>query len=519
MGAVIRVLLIAVAAAIVVVLLGLAWLVFVNANALKPQIEGALAEQLNMQVDARGDVELGLLPRPHVTLHDVLLRNGDNDIGTIEMLWAEVSPAAWWRDEFALRRLRVTQPRLDIVRAADGTLNIDLPEPDPEDPAREMDLIDSWVSEATVSFRDAKGEGDFDADGCSLRLERFELAPDAEAPADRRAVDVLRRLQLQAELECDSIRVGDWLVQELRMPVSVDDAVIELAQVGMRLFNGVGTADVRSDFSNDAGEHHLDFELREFGAGRFLNVLALELEDANTGNDNEATDSEGNDNGDNDNGLEVEEVIEDRVEGTMNFQANLTSQGVNSDALVANLSGGMTLDGEALTLFGINLDEQIAEYEDARAFDLLDAAALLFVGPLAMVATRVFDFASVFGDMGEQTRITEVLAAWRVENGVVYAEDVAIATEAYRLAAHGRMDFVEERFREFVVGVVNEHGCAVFDQEVEGSFDDPDISGVNVIEELAAPILERLQDLFNDADECEDAFYAGAVSHPEPPDE
>lgn len=65
------------------------------------------------------------------------------------------------------------------------------------------------------------------------------------------------------------------------------------------------------------------------------------------------------------------------------------------------------------------------------------------------------------------------MSDWQVERGVAHVQDVALATKENRIALHGTLDFVGERFDAVTVALLDQKGCAIVKQSVTGSFRAP----------------------------------------------
>ena len=85
------------------------------------------------------------------------------------------------------------------------------------------------------------------------------------------------------------------------------------------------------------------------------------------------------------------------------------------------------------------------------------------------------------------------MSDWKVEHGVAQAQDVAMATKANRIALHGGLDFVNERFDEVSVALVDAKGCVTVQQRIRGSFQEPVVDKPNAVAALAGPALRLLK--------------------------
>ena len=157
------------------------------------------------------------------------------------------------------------------------------------------------------------------------------------------------------------------------------------------------------------------------------------------------------------------------------------------------------------------LDGYLSRYESSQNFNLVDVGALFFAGPLGLVLTKGYSFASLLQESGTGSEIRTLVSEWKVERGVAHAQDVAMATKANRIALQGGLNFVDDRFDEVTLAVIDAKGCAKVKQKVHGTFQNPVVDEPNVFATLAGPalsLLEKGRDLVRG--HC-DVFYAGSV--------
>jgi AsmA protein len=199
----------------------------------------------------------------------------------------------------------------------------------------------------------------------------------------------------------------------------------------------------------------------------------------------------------------------------MDFSANLSMQGKTGSEMKQTAHGEFFLRGENLTLKGHDLDREFSQFESSQNFNLVDVGAFFFAGPIGLAVTKGYNFAGIFQGSEGSSEIRKLVSNWKVENGVAQAQDVAMTTNENRVALRGGLDFVNERFDDVTVALVDANGCAKVQQKIIGTFQEPVVEKPSVLMSLAGPVLELLKkgrDLFP-AGECE-VFYAGSVAPP-----
>jgi len=163
---------------------------------------------------------------------------------------------------------------------------------------------------------------------------------------------------------------------------------------------------------------------------------------------------------------------------------------------------------------GVDLDRTFSRYEASQNFNLVDMGAFFIAGPFAPLITKGYAFGSLFLGSGGSSRIRVLVSDWKVERGIAQAKDVAMATNENRIALMGSLDFVQERFNDVTVAVVDGKGCAKVRQKIRGPFRKPVVEEVSVLQTAGGPLLslfKQAKKLFGKP--CE-VFYSGSVAPP-----
>lgn len=199
----------------------------------------------------------------------------------------------------------------------------------------------------------------------------------------------------------------------------------------------------------------------------------------------------------------------------MDFAADLTLRGNSAADLRRSLDGQVSLRGENLVFHGSDIDREIARIKSSQRFSLVDAGAFMFAGPFGLAITKGYDFANVLQGSGGSSDIRLLVSDWKFQNGVAQARDVAMATDANRIAIRGRIDFVRGHFDDVTVALLDNTGCAIMQQKIEGSFQKPAVAQASMLQAIAGPaigLLKKGKALFID-EKCE-VFYSGSVAPP-----
>jgi len=456
------------------VLVALAVPLVVDVDAYKPRVEGAASDALGMDVRIGGRLGMGFFPGFHVTVADVRVLD-EQGVAVASArrtrLWIALFPLL--HKELRLSRVELTEPRLSIERDPEGRFNV-------ERLKKAAALLGTLhgasvsLSDGTLLYADRRSGEGFEAIGLHLKVSRMRFT-------EERGPGLLKGLSLGAELACGEIRTKDFSVSALKVSVRGKDGAFELKPVTMGIFGGQVAGSLRADVSGAVPLYQVRCSLPGFRIEEFLKTLSPEK----------------------------------AAQGAMDFSASLSMQGNTMKQMVQTAAGEVSLRGENLTLVGNDLDRRLSRFESSQNFNLVDVGAVFFAGPLGLAVTKGYNFASLFQGSGGNSEIRTLVSEWRVERGVAQAKDVALATTENRIALQGGLDFVNERFADVTVAVIDAGGCARVRQAIRGSFGKPVVEKPRVLTSLAGPVLKlykQTRDLLP-AKPCE-VFYSGSVVAP-----
>lgn len=337
-----------------------------------------------------------------------------------------------------------------------------------------MDVDKVSFADGTLRYADKRTGAEVQTVRCNLDLRRLRLSGEKDA-------DLLQSLFATGQFACESIRTKTLVVSDLTFSVAGKEGLFDLKPVTMRIFGAQASGDVQADFSGAVPHYHVHYALPGFHIDEFLKTLSPNAV----------------------------------ADGTMDFYANLILQGRTMDAMKRSADGDVLLRGGNLTLVGRDLDQELSEFESSQNFNLVDAGAFFFAGPLGLVVTKGYNFASIFQGSGGSSTIRTLVSNWRIKNGVAQAQDAAMATKENRIALKGKLDFVNDRFDEVTIALIDAKGCTKVQQKISGPFQKPVVEQPSVLKSLAGPaseLFKKGRKLFSGG-ECE-VFYAGSVAAP-----
>jgi AsmA protein len=385
------------------VLIAVALLLFVDANAYKPRLEAAASGALGMEVRVGGRLGIGLFPALLVTLEDVHIRNRGADLVSAKEARLGIDLLPLFHKEVRIGKISLIHPRISIEQYRDGKFNFEKPEA-ARGTLPALDLAKVSLSDGTLLYADKQSGEGFEAGDCKLDV-RHLLLSGGESP------DLMKNLSFTAELACREIRTKDFTVSDLKFSADGKNGVFDLKPVTMGVFGGQGSGNIRADFSGVVPLYHVRYTLPQFRIEEFFKTLSPQKV----------------------------------AEGSMDFSANLSMQGKTVNEMKQTANGDASLRGKNLTLNGSDLDLEFSRFESSQNFNLVDVGAFFFVGPVGLAITKGYNFASIFKGSGGNSEIRTLVSDWKVERGVAQAQDVAMATNENRIVLRGGLDFVNGR--------------------------------------------------------------------------
>jgi uncharacterized protein involved in outer membrane biogenesis len=468
-----KVLMIAGGVILAVIVLIILVLLFVP-NALKSRIETSASRALGMDVSVRGGVHFSFFPVIGASLADVSVKSAGVEVAVVARMKIGLKLLPFITGRVRISRLELVEPAVSIVRQENGKLNIEKRGGKPL--GKRVDWEKLTISQGSLLFTDLRSGG-------GIVLEGVDITVGNLSAGGTPGGDPLKTLSFTGEIRCRTITAGDLTLTDLVMKVAGGNGVFDVSDARMNAFGGTGSGTLHGDFTGTEPQFKIIYSLNRF-----------KIE-----------------------GLLQESPTAKNMEGLADFSADLTAMGKTALEVKRSLSGQVSLSGENIVLNGIDIDALISSRIRSQNFNLVDVGAFFLAGPLGPVLTRGYKF----GDLYKESRggtgvIAKLVSVWKIGNGVAEAVDVAMATKKRRLAMTGGLNFVDNRFEDTVVAVLNQAGCAVFIQKVRGPFSSPEIGKISALTSLIRPVTNLVKKAIKlfDRKECV-VFYSGSVAPPE----
>ncbi len=465
-------LLIALGAALVLAILALAIAWFLLPEYSKSELERSASNALGMQVTIGGGVKVRLFPSVGVTLEDVRIRNHGAEWLAAQETRIGIEWVPLLHRQIKIARVGLMHVTLTLEQGRDGKFNFEgssastsmLPP---------FDSDDVSLADVTVLYTDRQNGNQWRAGPCDVQASRLTML-------DMPATDLMKGLVVTAKLSCRQIQTRKLLMTDVKFALEGKQSLFEFKDITMQAYQGHGSGEVLANFSGRVPTYRVHYLLSRFRIAEFWKTLS-------------------------------EQKIGD---GLMDFSTDLTVNGYTVREMTQSSVGTASLRGSDLTLAIGDLDRELSRYESTQNFDLIDVGAFLVAGPLGVAVTKGYDYARVLGSGGGSSEIPMLVSEWQIERGVALAKDVAMTTKKNRLALHGSLDFVGDRFQDVTVALVDEHGCARVKQNVRGPFAKPDVEKPNVLVSVTGPVRKLLMRAKHLVGGRCDVFYEGTLPPP-----
>jgi AsmA protein len=381
------------------------------------------------------------------------------------------------RREFRISRIALIKPVFSLVRYKNGMFNF-------ERPGRTLaeklfSVTKSSISQGRLVYIDERSHERIEGDDFDATIRNLSYGGTDSA-------EPIKNISFDGDIRCRTLTINKFTVTDLAMRTAGGNGVLDIRPISMDIFGGTGSGSIHVDVTG-ASPHY-----------RVITAL---------------------------NRSRVEDLVQalspgkfppKSMEGMVNFTADLTAMGKSVDEAKRSLSGDVSLKGENLMLYNMDIDALIPKYERSQNFNLVDVGAFFLAGPFGPVLTKSYNFGSLYEELqGGKGNIRMFVSVWKVKRGVADATDVALATKKYRIAMKGGLNFNNDRFDNVTVAVLDKRGCAVYSQKVHGPFRKPKIEKVSILKSISGSVSNVLTDAWKFIGGACAVFYSGSVAQPE----
>jgi len=392
-----------------------------NIKAFKPQIEAAASTALRMDVRIKGGMGIALFPGLGLSLKDVNVGNKGLDVVRIEKMRIRLKLIPLARFEIKIIQAELVKPVFSIVRSKNGVFNLEKPGRSSWEKLLAVKKIS--ISQGSLVFTDETSSEKIEVGGLDLSIRNlFSSGTDSLEP--------FKNISFTGDTRCKILKIYNVTLRNLVMRTTGEKGILDINPVSMNIFGGTGNGSIHADVTGPSPHYRVIYRLTQVRIEELLQQYLLE------------------------------KIPKKIIEGPINFSADLTAMGKNADEVKRSLGGNLSLNGENLMLYNIDIDAFIMKYERSQNLNLVDLGAFLLLGPIGPVLTKSYNFASLYEEsQGGKGIIRKLVSVWKVKNGIAEARDVALASKKQRIAMKGGLNFINEQFVDVTVAVLEKRGC------------------------------------------------------------
>ena len=449
-----------------------------NIKGFTPQIEAAASTALGMDVRIKGKVGISLFPGFGLSLKDVNVRNRGLDVVTIEKMRIGLKLIPLARFEIKIIRVGLVKPVFSLLRSKNEMFNLEKPGRTLWEKLLAVKKIS--ISQGSLVYTDETSNEKIEVGDLDLSIRNlFSGGTDSSEP--------FKNISFTGDIRCKILKIYNVTLMNLVMRAAGEKGILDINPVSMNIFGGTGDGSIHVDLTGSSPYYRVIYTLNRVRVEELLQQYSLKKFPRKT------------------------------IEGPVNFSADLTAMGKSADEVKRSLNGNLSLNGENLMLYNIDIDALIMKYERSQNFNLVDVGAFLLAGPFGPALTKSYNFASLYEEsQGGKGIIRKLVSDWKVKKGIAEALDVALASKKQRIAMKGGLNFINERFVDVTVAALDKRGCIVYSEKVHGSFHKPQIEKESIFTSIAGSLSNPLEDAwkFIQGKECT-VFYSGSVAQPE----
>ena len=449
-----------------------------NIKAFKPQVEAAASAALGMDVRIKGRMGIAFFPGFGLSLKNVSLRNRGLDAVTIEQMRIGLKLFPLARFQIKITEVGLVKPVFSIVRFKNGMFNLE--KPGPTSWEKLAAVKNMAISQGSLVYTDETSGEKIEVGGLDLSIRNLDSGGTDSS-------QFFKNIAFTVDARCKTLKIYNFTLTNLVMRAAGEKGIFDINPVSMDIFGGTGNGSVHVDVTGPSPHYRVICRLNRARIEDLLHLYSLK------------------------------KIPPKTIEGPINFSADLTAMGKSADELKRSLNGDLSLNGENLMLYSIDIDALIMKYERSQNFNLVDVGAFLLAGPIGPVLTKSYNFARLYEEsQGGKGIVRKLVSVWKVKNGIAEARDVALASKKQRIAMKGGLNFINEQFVDVTVAVLDKRGCAVYSEKVHGPFREPQIEKESIFKSIAGSVLNPLKDAwkFIQGKECT-VFYSGSVAQPE----
>jgi uncharacterized protein involved in outer membrane biogenesis len=449
-----------------------------NIKGFTPRIEAAASTALGMDVRIKGGIGIALFPDFGLTLKGVNMRNKGLDVVTVETMRIGLKLIPLARSEIRIIRVGLVKPVFSIVGSKNEMLNLEKPGRTAWEKLLGVKKIS--ISQGSLVYTDETSGEKIEVGGLDLSIRNLSSSgTDSSEP--------FKNISFTGDIRCKILKIYNCTLMNLVMRATGEKGVLDINPVSMNISGGSGNGSIHVDVTRPSPHYRVIYTLNRVRIEELLQQCSLK------------------------------KIPRKTIEGPIDFSADLTSMGKSADEVMRSLNGNLSLNGENLMLYNIDIDALVTKYERSQNFNLVDVGAFLLAGPFGPVLTKSYNLTRLYEELqGGKGIIRKLVSDWKVKNGIAEARDVALASKKQRVAMKGGLNLINERFVDVTIAALDKRGCAVYSEKVRGPFRNPQIEKESIFKSITGSLSNPIEDAwkFIQGKKCT-VFYSGSVAQPE----
>ena len=470
-----RSLMIAGGVVVLIVITAIAAVLLFDINAYKSEIETAASEATGLDISINGRMGLSFFPF-RISAKDIHVANEGGEILSMERLKLRAELIPLLKKHVRVTGCELVKPTVTIVKDAGGKYNFESAKQVPAKVwrASASGLNELKLSKGALVYLDRKTGQKTELKDINLIIRDFSIADTSG--------NIIKNVSFAGVMDCKELRRKDLKIDSIKGGIKAEKGVLSLKPLTMDIFGAKGEGDFAADITEADPEYKIN-----------LSVSKLDFER-----------------------LQESFGVPRLISGKGDLAASLTVKEKGGRSLLKGMDGTLSLRGNNLISYTMDLDKVLSTYETSQKFNLVDVGAFFIAGPLGTAALKGYHYGAVYYQaQGGRGTITHFVSHWKIKDGVADATDCALATLHNRVALKGKLNLVSERYDNVIVALLDDKGCVKLKQGISGPFGSPRVSAVSAVESLAGPIFDLYSKArrFIQGGKCE-VFYNGAVQQP-----
>ena len=449
-------------------------------NRLKPRIERTISETIGFETRIDGRLALKLMPGLSVVAGDLKVISHETYLFSAEEIELAIDYTSLLGRELSLESLVIKGPQAYLLKNAAGIFNYEKLYAQAAPPAGKsgpggfvLNLEKVVIRDCHLLYMDLKN-------GDTLEISGVQFDTD-ELNYSGLFTDISpKEIDLRGNLRINGVRMNRLHMDSLVLTTELNKGLLTVREKRRDFLGGKVVGQATLDFNHHPVKTDLVHQVNGMSATRFLRMV----------------DSD------------------EYLDGNIDYTLNLGFLSLDGEEARGSLNGSVVISGKDLTFYGVDMDKKLEQFVVTSQVDLWELGALFISGPYGPALMNGLDYSGLLDHYDdEETDIEQLHAAWKITDGLAQAEDVALRTSGFRVAATGALDLRNGEYSDFSLSMLDKKGCAVLKQTLNGSFSNPKPASFAIQGVVMKSADDILKGLMASNKGCTPE-YRGSVRHP-----